>query len=126
MDAASAVDTLAYVITTSGSTGTPKQVAVTHRGLAALAAEARRRYRVGPGDRVLHGYDPAFDAALLGCCSPTRRVRHWSSRRRTCSRERRCTIFCADSRSLTSFPPPRYSRRSTPRPRPLAGRGQRR
>ncbi|NKS69123.1 AMP-binding protein [Rhodococcus hoagii] len=65
VDAASAVDTLAYVITTSGSTGTPKQVAVTHRGLAALAAEARRRYRVGPGDRVLHGYDPAFDAALL-------------------------------------------------------------
>ncbi|NKS03385.1 amino acid adenylation domain-containing protein [Rhodococcus hoagii] len=65
VDAASAVDTLAYVITTSGSTGTPKQVAVTHRGLEALAAEARRRYRVGPGDRVLHGYDPAFDAALL-------------------------------------------------------------
>ncbi|MBM4508933.1 AMP-binding protein, partial [Rhodococcus hoagii] len=26
----------------------PKQVAVTHRGLAALAADARRRYRVGP------------------------------------------------------------------------------
>ncbi|MBM4480722.1 AMP-binding protein, partial [Rhodococcus hoagii] len=38
---------------------------MTHRGLAALAAEARRRYRVGPGDRVLNGYDPAFDAALL-------------------------------------------------------------
>ncbi|NKZ75231.1 AMP-binding protein [Rhodococcus hoagii] len=32
-------------------------------------------------------------------------MRHWSSRRRTCSRERRCTIFCADSRSLTSSPP---------------------
>ncbi|MFC9517869.1 amino acid adenylation domain-containing protein [Nocardiaceae bacterium NPDC056970] len=59
------VDSLAYVITTSGSTGTPKQVAVTHRGLATLSAEVRRRYRVGPGDRVLHGYDPAFDAALL-------------------------------------------------------------
>ncbi|MFM1726530.1 amino acid adenylation domain-containing protein [Rhodococcus sp. PAM 2766] len=65
LDSAAAVDTLAYVITTSGSTGIPKRVAVTHRGLAALAAEARHRYRVGPGDRVLHGYDPAFDAAVL-------------------------------------------------------------
>lgn len=62
---AEAVDALAYVITTSGSSGTPKQVAVTHRGLVTLVAEARRRYRVGPGDRVLHGYEPAFDAALL-------------------------------------------------------------
>ncbi len=59
------VDSLAYVIATSGSSGEPKQVAVTHRGLAALAAEARARYRVGPGDRVLHGYNAAFDAALL-------------------------------------------------------------
>jgi len=59
------VDSLAYVIATSGSSGEPKQVAVTHRGLAALAAAARARYRVGPGDRVLHGYNPAFDAALL-------------------------------------------------------------
>lgn len=59
------VDALAYVITTSGSTGTPKTVGVTHRGLAALAAEGRRRYRASAGDRVLHGYDPAFDAAIL-------------------------------------------------------------
>ncbi len=59
------VDSLAYVIATSGSTGEPKSVGVTHRGLSALAAEARSRYRVGPGDRVLHGYNPAFDAAML-------------------------------------------------------------
>ncbi|PTR23457.1 glutamate racemase [Rhodococcus sp. OK519] len=59
------VDSLAYAITTSGSTGAPKTVAVTHRGLAALAAEGRHRYRVSAGDRVLHGYDPAFDAAVL-------------------------------------------------------------
>lgn len=59
------VDSLAYVIATSGSTGEPKTVGVTHRGLAALAGEARARYRVAPGDRVLHGYNPAFDAALL-------------------------------------------------------------
>lgn len=62
---ASSVDSLAYVIATSGSTGEPKPVGVTHRGLAALATEARSRYRVGPGDRVLHGYNPAFDAAML-------------------------------------------------------------
>ncbi|WP_441347286.1 amino acid adenylation domain-containing protein [Rhodococcus sp. CH91] len=55
----------AYVVSTSGSTGTPKRVAVTHRGLAPLAAEVATRYRVGPGDRVLHGYSPEFDAALL-------------------------------------------------------------
>ncbi|WP_048772056.1 non-ribosomal peptide synthetase [Rhodococcus ruber] len=56
---------VAYVVSTSGSTGAPKRVAVTHTGLAPLAAEAARRYRVGPGDRVLQGYHPAFDAALL-------------------------------------------------------------
>ncbi|WP_241997405.1 non-ribosomal peptide synthetase [Rhodococcus sp. SMB37] len=56
---------VAYVVATSGSTGTPKRVAVTHRGLAPLAAEVGPRYRVGPGDRVLQGYSPAFDAALL-------------------------------------------------------------
>ncbi|TQC42615.1 amino acid adenylation domain-containing protein, partial [Rhodococcus sp. WS4] len=56
---------LAYVVYTSGSTGTPKGVAVTHSGLGPLAAEAVRRYRVSPEDRVLHGYNPAFDAALL-------------------------------------------------------------
>ncbi|MFD6855976.1 amino acid adenylation domain-containing protein [Rhodococcus sp. NPDC060090] len=56
---------VAYVVATSGSTGTPKRVAVTHRGLAPLAAEVRKRYRVSTGDRVLHGYSPAFDAALL-------------------------------------------------------------
>ncbi|MDF3303420.1 amino acid adenylation domain-containing protein [Rhodococcus sp. T2V] len=56
---------VAYVIHTSGSTGTPKAVAVTHRGLGPLTAEVVRRYRVGPDDRVLHGYNPAFDAALL-------------------------------------------------------------
>ncbi len=38
---------------------------MTHRGLAPLAAEVAERYRVEPGDRVLHGYSPEFDAALL-------------------------------------------------------------
>lgn len=55
----------AYVVHTSGTTGTPKAVAVTSRGLAALAHEAVLRYRVTDNARVLHGYSPVFDAALL-------------------------------------------------------------
>ncbi|MFZ2178158.1 MAG: condensation domain-containing protein, partial [Rhodococcus sp. (in: high G+C Gram-positive bacteria)] len=61
----SADPSAAYIIYTSGSTGTPKGVAVTHRGLGALADEAVRRYCVRPDARVLHGYNPTFDAALL-------------------------------------------------------------
>nr|WP_248950041.1 non-ribosomal peptide synthetase [Rhodococcus opacus] len=61
----SAQPSVAYIIYTSGSTGTPKGVAVTHRGLGSLADEAVRRYRVHPEARVLHGYNPTFDAALL-------------------------------------------------------------
>ncbi|NLG55327.1 MAG: amino acid adenylation domain-containing protein, partial [Rhodococcus sp.] len=56
---------IAYVIHTSGTTGAPKAVAVTSRGLATLVDEAVVRYRVTPQSRVLHGYSPHFDAALL-------------------------------------------------------------
>ncbi|WP_185981923.1 non-ribosomal peptide synthetase [Skermania sp. ID1734] len=59
------VSDIAYVIFTSGSTGTPKGVQVTHRGLASLCAEGVQQYRVTPDSRVLHGYNPVFDAALL-------------------------------------------------------------
>ncbi|GCE39566.1 Siderophore biosynthesis non-ribosomal peptide synthetase modules Bacillibactin synthetase component F [Rhodococcus wratislaviensis] len=58
-------DEVAYIIYTSGSTGTPKGVMVTHRGLASLTDEAVRRYRVTSNSRVLQGYNPTFDAALL-------------------------------------------------------------
>ncbi|WP_312033851.1 MULTISPECIES: non-ribosomal peptide synthetase [unclassified Rhodococcus (in: high G+C Gram-positive bacteria)] len=58
-------DEVAYVIYTSGSTGTPKGVMVPHRGVSSLTEEAVRRYRVTSQSRVLHAYNPTFDAALL-------------------------------------------------------------
>ncbi|MGV9409332.1 amino acid adenylation domain-containing protein [Nocardia sp. NPDC003693] len=54
----------AYVIYTSGSTGTPKGVAVTHAGLANLCAARSALLPARPGDRVLCGAAPTFDASL--------------------------------------------------------------
>lgn len=44
---------LAYVIYTSGSTGLPKGVMIDHRGAVNTILDINKRYRVGPGDRVL-------------------------------------------------------------------------
>ncbi|MDO0915426.1 amino acid adenylation domain-containing protein [Streptomyces sp. DT2A-34] len=54
-------DVLAYVIHTSGSTGVPKGVAVTHRDVIALAADAK--LSGGAHERVLLHSSHAFDAS---------------------------------------------------------------
>ncbi|MCL2533503.1 MAG: amino acid adenylation domain-containing protein, partial [Nocardiaceae bacterium] len=55
----------AYLIYTSGSTGLPKGVIVTHRGIANLTEEERRRFTVTPRSRVSHLASPSFDASVF-------------------------------------------------------------
>jgi len=54
----------AYVNYTSGSTGRPKGIVVPHRAVARLVRETDY-IRLGPGDRVAHASNTAFDAATF-------------------------------------------------------------
>ncbi|KQU59013.1 hypothetical protein ASG84_14995 [Rhodococcus sp. Leaf278] len=56
---------LAYVIYTSGSTGRPKGVAVTHAGLAPLAATVADTFETSGDFRTMHFASPSFDASVL-------------------------------------------------------------
>ncbi|MBB1244537.1 amino acid adenylation domain-containing protein, partial [Streptomyces durbertensis] len=55
---------VAYVMCTSGSTGRPKAVVVPHRAVNRLVPDAEF-VTFGPGDRVAHVSNPAFDAATF-------------------------------------------------------------
>ncbi|MFF4675207.1 amino acid adenylation domain-containing protein, partial [Streptomyces sp. NPDC001279] len=63
-----APDADAYIMYTSGSTGEPKGVAVTHRDIAALAAD--RRWTHDAQQRVLFHSSHSFDAATYEAWAP--------------------------------------------------------
>ena len=57
-------NSLAYVIFTSGSTGRPKGTLIEHRGVCNYGEDVVRRWRLGPGDRVLSFASFSFDSSI--------------------------------------------------------------
>ena len=70
LERVSSADNLAYVIYTSGSTGKPKGVMAPHRGIVNLAEGFRKRFGLGPGDRVLEFFSFSFDGATIDIFAP--------------------------------------------------------
>ena len=64
------LDDLAYVYFTSGSTGVPKGVAIDHRCAAGRIEMLADRYRLAPGDRVIHKTPLIFDVAIWEIFGP--------------------------------------------------------
>ncbi|PWS40155.1 non-ribosomal peptide synthetase, partial [Streptomyces sp. ZEA17I] len=60
----------AYILHTSGSTGRPKAVVVPHGALANRLAWTRRRFPLGPGDRMLAKAAPGFDVSVWELTGP--------------------------------------------------------
>ncbi|MFF0505035.1 amino acid adenylation domain-containing protein [Streptomyces fimicarius] len=60
----------AYILHTSGSTGRPKAVVVPHGALANRLAWNRRRFPLGPGDRMLAKAAPGFDVSVWELTGP--------------------------------------------------------
>ena len=55
---------LAYILFTSGTTGRPKGVMIEHRNVVGFIRGWNQVTRIGPDDRIYHGFSLGFDASV--------------------------------------------------------------